>query len=246
MQSVKTMKKPKPAARRRGTSKGTSRKLESLVRRPPAPRVSISQQAYEAIKLRIVSLDYRPGACIAESRVAQELGLGRMPVREAIARLALEEMLEVMPRKGVVVRPVSLGEALANIEARLINEPAVTRLAVERATAEEIMAIADLLRPVPRLIDRNDVRGLMMIDWQLHGAIAAAAHNVYAEQILRRLHERSLRFWFISLNAPQHLMQVHREHQQIVNAFERRDAAGAQQAAIEHIESFRDTIKRSI
>jgi DNA-binding GntR family transcriptional regulator len=239
------MSSRKPAVRRRSKAAVAPRQ-RSAARTPSAPRISIAQQAYDVIKLRIVSLDYRPGACLAEARVAQDLGLGRMPVREAIARLALEEMLEVMPRKGIVVRPVSLDEAMANIEVRLINEPAITRLAVERATAEEVAGIARLLRPVPGLIERRDIRGLMMIDWQLHGAIARAARNPFATQILQRLHESSLRFWFISLSEPHHLAQVHQEHQLIVDAFERRDAMAAQQAAMEHIQSFRDTLRRSI
>jgi DNA-binding GntR family transcriptional regulator len=246
LRAVQDMSRSKPVVRRRRVIADEPRKRASRPRKNPEPRVSLAQQAYEAIKLRIVSLDYRPGACLAETGVAQELALGRMPVREAIARLALEEMLDVMPRKGIVVRPVSLDEALANIEARLINEPAITRLAVERASAEEVAAISGLLRPVPRLIEQRDIRGLMLLDWQLHGAIARAARNAFLTQTLQRLHERSLRFWFISLSEPRHLIQVHQEHQVIVDAFERRDALAAQQAAIEHIESFRDTIKRSI
>ncbi|HVS75579.1 MAG TPA: GntR family transcriptional regulator [Steroidobacteraceae bacterium] len=211
-----------------------------------APRLSLAQQAYEQIKLRIISLEYAPGTALAEVHIAQDLGIGRMPVREAIARLALEGMLEVLPRKGILVRPVSLEEARANIEARLINEPAITRLAVERATEADIAEIGAALAPVPALIERRDIKRLMMIDRRFHALIARAARNPFLESILRRLHERSLRFWFISLSDPRHLLRVQEEHLAIVRAFQRRDAAAAERAVAAHIESFRDTISQTL
>ncbi|HVO46504.1 MAG TPA: GntR family transcriptional regulator [Steroidobacteraceae bacterium] len=227
----------RPAKRARGTS-------ASKAGRPRSP--SLAQQAYDELKLRIISLQYRPGAALAEAGIAQDLGIGRMPVREAIARLALEDMLEVLPRKGVLVRPVSLDEARANIEARLVNEPAITRLAVERASEQDIAGIAAALREVPDLIRRRDIRQLMLVDWRFHGLIARAARNPFLESILGRLHERSLRFWFISLSHPRHLAQVHEEHLAIVAAFQRRDAAGAEAAVAAHIRSFRDTISQTL
>ena len=215
-------------------------------RRAANRQLSLGQQAYEAIKLRIISLEYRPGSNMVESRVAGELGLGRMPVHEAIARLAYEEMLEIIPRKGVVVRPISLNEALSNIEARLVNEPACARLAAERATADEIADISAILQDVQPLITRRDIKGLMLVDRRYHSAIARAAHNPVLEGILQQLHERSLRFWFISLSDSKHLLQVHDEHRSIMCALEAHDGNGAEKAVRAHIESFRDTIKRTI
>lgn len=215
-------------------------------RRAGNPRKSLAEQAYDAIKLRIISLEYRPGAYIVESTIAKELEFGRMPVHEAIARLAHEDMLEIIPRKGVVVRPISLDEALSNIEARLVNEPAAARLAAQRATADDVAEIASILKGALPMLARRDIKGLMQIDWRYHSAIARAVRNPVLEDILRRLHERSLRFWFISLSDSKHLHQVNEEHQEILKAFETRDGAAAEKAVRAHIESFRETIKRTI
>lgn len=206
----------------------------------------MAKQAYDAIKLRIITLDYRPGSYVIEATIAKELGFGRMPVHEAIARLAHENMLEILPRKGVVVRPISLDEALANIEARLVTEPAAARFAAERASADDIAEIASILDGAAPLVARRDIKGLMQIDWRYHSAIARAARNPVLEDILGRLHERSLRFWFISLSDSSHLRQVNDEHQLILSAFEARDGAAAERAVRAHIESFRETIKRTI
>jgi len=237
----------KSSSGRRRPPKSTAR-VRALTRKSGerGATPSLAQQAYDELKLRIISLEYRPGAALAEARIAQDLGIGRMPVREAIARLALEDMLEVLPRKGVVVRPVSLEEARANIEARLVNEPAITRMAVERASEQDIAEIAAALQGVPELIRRRDIKQLMLADWRFHGLIARAARNPFLESILGRLHERSLRFWFISLSDPRHLAQVQEEHLAIVAAFQRRDARAAEAAVTAHIKSFRDTISQTL
>lgn len=204
------------------------------------------QQAYDALKMAIITMDYRPGACIVESQVRERLQFGRTPIHEAVARLALEGMLDILPRKGIVIRPLSLDEALANIEARLIIEPACARLAAERAGAEdlaEIEAILDRARP---MLARRDVKGLMLTDRAYHNAIARAARNPTLEAILQRLHERSLRFWFVSLSDSKHLMQVDEEHREVLRALQKHDGDAADAAVRAHIESFRETIRHSI
>jgi DNA-binding GntR family transcriptional regulator len=218
----------------------------AVSRQSEPPHTSLAKQAYDAMKLCIISLEYRPGSYLIEAAIAKKLGFGRMPVHEAIARLAHEGMLQIIPRKGVVVRPISLDEALANIEARLVNEPAAARFAAERASADDVAGIESILEGAAPLVARRDIKGLMQIDWRYHSAIARATRNPVLEDILARLHERSLRFWFISLSDLSHLQQVHDEHQLILRAFKAHDGAAAENAVREHIESFRETIKRTI
>lgn len=207
---------------------------------------SLTQQAYDALKLSIITMEYRPGECIVESQVRERTRFGRTPVHEAVARLALEGMLEILPRKGILVCPLSLNEALTNIEARLIVEPACTRLAAERATADDLDEIVSILEGTKPLLERRDVKGLMLADRTFHNAIARAARNPALESALQRLHEQSLRFWFISLSDRQHLHRVDKEHRRILNALRKHDGAAAEKAVRRHIESFRETIKKSI
>ncbi len=207
---------------------------------------SLAMQAHEAIKLRVITLEYQPGSSLVESQICADLGIGRTPVHEAICRLAIEGMIEILPRKGIVVRPVSLDEALASIEARLINEPMCVRLAAQRATADDLARIEHVLRQAPPLLSRRDIKGLMQLDRQFHGAIARAARNKVLEQVLQQLHEKSLRFWFISLSDSKHLLQVDKEHHEVLTALQARDPEQAERAIRAHIESFRDTIMRSV
>ena len=80
----------------------------------PAHRrdAALSDVAYEKIKHRIITLAFRPGEHLNEARVCDALDIGRTPVHQAFCRLALEGMVEIIPRKGVIVRPVSLNEVM--------------------------------------------------------------------------------------------------------------------------------------
>src|SRR5215471_20567823 len=109
------------------------------------PRQSLRDAAYEAIKLRIITCKFKPGECINEASVAELLGYGRTPVHQALDRLMLEEMVEVIPRKGVIVKPVILQDVLQLIDVRMINETQCARLAAERADDKHIESLSNVI-----------------------------------------------------------------------------------------------------
>jgi DNA-binding GntR family transcriptional regulator len=213
---------------------------------PPAARASLRDRAYEEIKRRVIRMDYAPGAYLNAAQLCAETGFGMTPVAQALNRLALEGMLEVMPRKGTIVRPVSLEEVLQIIDVRVVNEPYSARLAAERAQPADLAAIESVVARAAALVRRNDVEGLMLLDREFHNRIARAARNPVLAELLRGLHERSLRFWFISLSDRAHLDAVQAEHRAILERLKARDADGAAEAMREHIESFRAAIARSL
>jgi GntR family transcriptional regulator, rspAB operon transcriptional repressor len=235
---VSTAKQARPGSAVRKTAR-------SGVGPERTPR-SLADKAYERLKLGIITLQYRPGAYINEAQISADLGLGRTPVHHAVTRLALERMLEIIPRKGVIVSPVSLNEVMATVEVRLMLEPSCARLAAELATDQDIREISGILARARRLIAARDVMGLMDVDRQFHGRLAKAARNEMLEDILKRLHETSLRFWFISLSDPRHMSGVDAEHLAVLAALKAHDAKAAEQAMRAHIESFRDHIRTTV
>src|SRR4051794_8013441 len=162
------------------------------------PRQSLRDQAYEAIKDRIITCQFKPGECINEASVSELLGLGRTPVHQAIDRLMLEEMVEVIPRKGVIVKPVILQDVLQMIDVRMINEAQCARLAAERADNSHIESISEVLGRARKAISDRDIHALMSLDREFHLLLAGASKNFELAEVLRKLNERSLRFWFIS------------------------------------------------
>jgi DNA-binding GntR family transcriptional regulator len=238
----------KPPTQRREPRRGAhgNGSAAALVLRSQGGGRSLADAAYERIKLGIISLRYVPGAYVNEAQLCADLEFGRTPVHHAVMRLALDGLLEIVPRKGIIVSPISLNEIMASVEVRLINEPACARLVAERGTADEFGALAACLKKAEHLISARNIMGLMNADREFHSVLARASRNKLLEQILQRLHEQSLRFWFISLSDPAHLKGVDVEHWDVVRALQSRDAARAEEAMRAHIESFRDHIRASI
>lgn len=208
--------------------------------------VSLRDQAYEKIKHLIITCQVKPGEYLNEAYLASIVGIGRTPVHQALDRLRLESLVEVIPRKGMIVKPVSINEVLHIIEARLSNECYAVRLAAERASAQDIAALEEVLKAAKQHVVSRDIAQLMLNDRQFHIILAQSTGKRVLADILRRLHERSLRFWFISLTSPEHHLEVCNEHQSVLDAVRAGDPDAAEKAMREHILSFRHNLSRSI
>jgi DNA-binding GntR family transcriptional regulator len=213
------------------------------VLRTEQPAVSLVDRAYEAIKHRIFTVAYAPGAYLNEVAISQELGIGRTPVHHALHRLAKEGLVNVMPRKGVIVRPVSLDEVAQIIEVRLVNETHCASLAARRVTRADLEIAKAILARAQREIDAGEgVEELMRLDQSFHSWIAKMSGNLILAEILANLQDRAARFWFLSLSEGHHPQQVQHEHLDLLQAIASKDEMQAAAMARAHIESFRNTI----
>jgi DNA-binding GntR family transcriptional regulator len=210
----------------------------------PITAASLRDAAYDAIKHRIITCAFRPGEYINELQLSSMLKIGRTPVHQALDRLMIEGLVDVIPRKGVIVRPVSLNEVLQIIETRLVNESYCSRLAAERADNSDIAELADVLKRTKHWTSMRNVENMMLLDREFHLLVARAAKNDVLTELLRSLHERSLRFWFISLNAPAQYESVHDQHAAIFAAIRQRDPDKSEAAMRAHIESFRANVSQ--
>jgi DNA-binding GntR family transcriptional regulator len=210
------------------------------------PRQSLRDAAYEAIKDRIITCKFKPGECINEASVSELLGFGRTPVHQALDRLMLEEMVEVIPRKGVIVKPVILQDVMQMIDVRMVNETHCARLAAARADDTHIKSLTDVLHRAKHAIAGRDVHAMMMLDREFHLELAAGSKNFELAEVLRKLNERSLRFWFISFTTPDHHKSFQEQHEAIFAAVRDRDADGAEGAMRAHIDAFRRSVARHL
>jgi DNA-binding GntR family transcriptional regulator len=210
------------------------------------PPLSLRDRAYLEIKRRINRLEFRPGDYLNEAQISRTLRIGRTPVHQALDRLMLEGLVQVIPRKGVVVQPISLDQVLNILEMRLLNEPYCVGLAVERAIPQDLERMRAILNSATQLIKSRNREELMNLDRAFHYQISASARNPVLSDLIAMLHERSLRFWFISMNDDLQLRRIHQEHRDVLDAIERRDRDGAMAAMRVHIESSRQHIARTI
>jgi DNA-binding GntR family transcriptional regulator len=217
-----------------GADKESDPDMPTTTRRSDGP---LKDQAYTLIKERIIKLAYRPGAFLNEAQISEDLGIGRSPVHMAISRLALEDLVEIAPRKGVIVKPMSIDDFRSIYEARMLNEPAAAGLAAKRATEEDIRDLKALMREA-RAARKGDSDQLIAIDRAFHGAIADATKNRVLSQLLRTLHDRSLRQTYISWNYTSGLeSDTLGEHKAVVDAIAARDSQEAERLMRAHLES---------
>jgi DNA-binding GntR family transcriptional regulator len=199
---------------------------------------SLADRAYIAIRDLIVSLELAPGALIDERGLVEGLGIGRTPVREALRRLAQEQLVEVFPRRGMFVTGVDVRDLARISEVRAALEPEAARLAAVRATEEERDELAALGDRIKRGAD------LMVLDEQIHRAIHAAAHNHLLEKTLGEYYVLALRIWMIALGRAEDLeaaVEVHRDLIQEVVVGNGDRAADIMRA---HVEGFEQAMRQ--
>jgi DNA-binding GntR family transcriptional regulator len=211
-----------------------SRARPRTTRASPAP--SLREQAYQSIKDRILSLELKPGQFINELTLCEMLGMGRMPVHQAVHRLMGDGLLDIIPRKGIVIRPDSLNDILTLLEARRMVEPNIAALAAERATRDQVAALERLLRESARLIDQRHRGAFMAVDRAFHQAVAEAAGNRILVDAQRPLHERSVVIWHVRRFVADGLRRTQQEHEQVLDAIRRKDPHAARRAMQAHLE----------
>lgn len=135
-----TAKKDKPVAR-----KTAGRKLAAVAilgaTAAGAPAASLVERIYDELEDRIVSLELPPGAMLSEVTIAREFGVSRTPVGEALQRLAREGLVNVLPRRGIVVTDISLTGQMRVLEFRRDISNFIARLGAIRADASELSLI---------------------------------------------------------------------------------------------------------
>ena len=210
------------------------------------PAKSLLDRAYNEIKFRIITCRYRPGEVLSEAAISLELKIGRTPIHQAIHHLMMDGLVSIMPRKGVMVRPVSIDEAMEITGVRLVTECYCARLAADRADDSELQRLQDIVESSEKIIEERNVEQMMLLDREFHDILARAARNSVLADVLRNLHERSLRFWFISLRDPDHHRNVWAQHRAIVKALQSRQPDAAEAAMREHILAFQRNVTRQV
>ena len=193
---------------------------------------SLADRAYLSIRDLIVSLELAPGALIDERRLVETLGIGRTPVREALRRLAQEQLVEVFARRGMFVTGVDVRDLARISEVRAALEPEAARLAAERATEEERDGLAELSDQIKGGAD------LMGLDERIHRAVYAAAHNHLLEKTLGEYYVLALRIWMIALGRAQDLEDAVEAHRDLVQAIVVGNGDRAADVMRAHVENF--------
>jgi len=210
---------------------------------PRAPRELLADRAYADLRDRIVTLGIAPGAPIDEELLGSELGIGRTPVREAIKRLALENLVAVFPRRGTFASEINITDLADISDVRTQLEGHAAYRAAQRITDGQRKQLQALLEELARSQGSDDGAALMALDARVHRFIHRCAGNPYLEETLGRYFNLSLRIWHLVLDRLPHLFTRVHEHDDLLRAIADGDARGARAILAEHIETFEHEIR---
>ncbi|MDT9595176.1 GntR family transcriptional regulator [Nocardioides zeae] len=159
---------------------------------------SLRQQAYDALRARIVGLDLEPGARIVERDAAAELGVSRVPLREALQLLEAEGLVVLVPRQGAMVAPFTVADVRHLFEVREAVEVPAARLAAARRTEADLAELGHRVEAATAALARGDDGAVAAQNAAFHRAVTAAAHNPLLTSLTAPLEARVQRLFHLT------------------------------------------------
>lgn len=208
------------------------------------PKGTQAQRAYDALRRRIIRCELAPGRTFTEASVAEELGIGRTPVREALARLARDGFVVVAPRAGCRVAAITLGDVMELFELR---EPLEAKAAELAATRIDEAGLAELQRltDVPFVEDAGDEAGLadfLGANTAFHAALAGFAGNGRLAATLDGIADQLERLHWLGVPTSPRVNDLLGEHHEMIAALAARDGERAAALAVRHCRTSRQVV----
>lgn len=182
------MKPGSPAAAQRGSEPAAGR---------PRAQVSQATLAFNALENLLVTLALPPGMRVQEKQLAEQVGFGRTPVREAVQRLSSQGLLKVFPRKGLSVAPVDARQLAQIVEVRRVLERLLVVKAAERASHDQRRALQGVAIHLDGLSDNLEL--FLRLDRRLDELLASACRNDHLRSALAPMHAHCRRLWYMNL-----------------------------------------------
>lgn len=205
--------------------------------------IPLSQQAYQQIKHKIITLELSPSEVVDEGALREELDLGRTPIREALQRLEREQLVNIVPRRGIFVTDIDLTDLNRLFEMRIPLEVLATRLAVQRGTTAHWNAMSNCLSRANPSIGNTD---LMDIDQQCHAIIYDAADNKFLQETAAQLYALAVRLWHYALAEVDDMQSSVLQHERMMDAIVAGDEETAVSLMETHIRDFHSEIQAAM
>jgi DNA-binding GntR family transcriptional regulator len=190
---------------------------------------------YERLREAIVSTALEPGQQISENELAEALGVSRTPVREAVARLRDDQLVEVVPQLGTFVSRVSVAGVDDAQFLREALECSAVRLAAERADSGDVAELGALIKRQEIARDADDPDSFFVLDDELHSTLCELSGRPIAWTVVARANGHLNRVRRLSLAQPSYIAEMIDEHQAVVDAVGRGEPDAAEEALRHHL-----------
>lgn len=206
--------------------------MEAREAAPP----NLTDRAYATIKSRLIYLDLAPGTTFTEASLARDLGISKTPVREALARVRREGLVEASARSGYRVTPVTLKDARDLFALRILLEGEAAALAAKHMADPKHLVVLDRLQKAsynPK--DVNSIKTYMRKNTEFHMTVARASGNTYLAGVLEEILDQMERLFHIGLTLTSRADEIVHEHTDLVQAIVSGDEKAAREIAVTQI-----------
>jgi DNA-binding GntR family transcriptional regulator len=211
----------------------------------PAPSLD-RDKVEQDLRRMILTLELPPGAIVTHAALADRLRCGRMPLREAVLRLANDGLVISVPRRGVAIPGLDLLDFKELGEATIPTESFCMRLAASRIGAGDLEKLEDYARRAEEASRASDFAAVVDLDMDFHQVMVRATGNRYLIKTMLGLHQVAMRFAGIAWSLEGSALKSWAEHRQILSAFQRHDPDEAERVGREHTIASRDRIIDSL
>ncbi|WP_018467327.1 GntR family transcriptional regulator [Calidithermus timidus] len=199
---------------------------------PSRPPATSPDRVAQQLRERILGGQYPGGTTLRQEELAEEMGVSRMPVREALRQLAAEGLLVLQPHRGAVVAELSIAELEEIYEMRAVLEPLALRLAIPRLGKGQLGEAEDALDEAGR---EHDGQRLSELNWKFHAALYRPANRPRLLSTIELLHLNADRYMRMILTVVHHREQSDREHRALLEACRRQEVEQASSLLKRHI-----------
>jgi DNA-binding GntR family transcriptional regulator len=197
----------------------------------------LSKKVYRILKKEIIKGSLKPGSKVLEGRIADQIGISRTPVREAIRELAAEGFVTLSPNQGVVVRSVSAENIREVLQVHSVLEGLATRLSCEVINEEELKELENYVNKMEKLTNKKDPLAYSEVDLKFHELIVDNCGNKRLIQMRKNISDQAQRYRVSSLRIQGRLKKSLKEHQKILEAFKTKNPKKADSMSQEHIQN---------
>lgn len=239
--AVSTRRPDHPGPRGHGAGEGShARTMSTVARRQTTARgpvltESLADLAYRELKARVICCELEPGRLVTEASVVRQLGIGKTPVREALARLVQDGLVRAIPRHGYEITPITLGDVQELFGLRLVVEPAAVQLAAGQVHAATLRRLDELCQAAYHPGDHDSITDFLRINHEFHSTIANASGNRRLAQVVVRVLDESERLFHLSMMLLDRGAQMVHEHRELVDALVAGEAEAARRITVEQI-----------
>ena len=196
---------------------------------------SLTKRVHKELRMDILVGKIPSGTRLVESAIAEELGVSRTPVREALRQLVQEDLLYAIPRAGYVVQELSEHDIQDLFETRTSIEQVAGRAAVKNISDEELTLLENTLHETKKAIDTGTTENMIDLDIEFHNIIYKATRSKYLYRICITLSDHTLKFRKAAIIVPEIAKRARKDHLAIYKALKSRDPIKVEETITSHL-----------